>query len=102
MNVLQKHNVKPKKLKIILIAITAIFIVISIIGLALFSWFWIIIIPISFLLFAIFQAISDHLVEYHKICPKCNTKNNISSETCEKCRFTFQIYNKSEEKRFLP
>ena len=53
--------------------------------------------PISFLLYAAFQATSDHLVEYNKICPECAAKNDISSDKCHKCGFDFPLYRDESE-----
>ena len=82
MNNANHHHITPKRLKLILIGITVVFIIISIIGILTFSWFGIMVIPLSFLLYAAFQATSDHLVEFKKFCPECNTPNHISSDVC--------------------
>ncbi len=91
------HHITSKNLKIILIIITVIFAVISILGLFFFGWFVVVILPISFLLYAAFQATSDHLVEYHKICPKCDAKNVISIDICHKCGFIFPLYENKDK-----
>jgi len=96
MNELNHHHASPKKLKNILIIISIIFVGISIFGVYFFPWFWILVVPLSFLLYAAFQATSDHLVEYKKICPRCKTKNDITSDVCYKCGFEFPLYEKDD------
>ena len=81
-----KHNeYKRKSVLGIWILVIILISLISIIGSLLFSWFWIIFLPLSFLAVIIFQAMSEHFWTAKKRCPRCNAPVSIYSEFCRNC-----------------
>lgn len=80
-----KENPKSKKAIIIWILIIACVIIFSIIGTLVISWFWLIFLPLSFLLVVAFQALSEHFWSPTKTCPRCNAPLSIYSEYCRNC-----------------
>ncbi|MFX1411288.1 MAG: zinc-ribbon domain-containing protein [Promethearchaeota archaeon] len=80
------RNMRRKNLIIIwaliLITITILSFVLS---LVLESNIWWILLPISFLLIATFQAVSHFFWTAEKYCPRCNVSTSIYSEFCRNC-----------------
>ena len=79
------HNVKRKTLLSILVLVFILVLIISIIGMIYFTWFWILILPLSFLVVGLYQAMSEHFWTSKKTCPNCNAPISIYSEFCRNC-----------------
>jgi predicted RNA-binding Zn-ribbon protein involved in translation (DUF1610 family) len=67
------------------ILLTILLMIISLIGALFFVWFWIIFIPLSFLMVVGFQAMSEHFWTPKKVCSRCNAPVSIYSEYCRNC-----------------
>lgn len=79
------ENLKRKTAISIWILIIIIILIFSLIGAFFFVWFWIIFIPLSFLVIVAFQAMSEHFWTPKKVCPRCNAAVSIYSEFCRNC-----------------
>lgn len=79
------HDLKRKTAISIWILLIIIIVIISLIGSYFFVWFWIIFLPLSFLIVVAFQAISEHFWSPKKICPRCYAPVGIYSEYCRNC-----------------
>ena len=78
-------NLKRKTAISIWILIIILIMIFSLIGALFFVWFWIIFIPLSFLVVVAFQAMSEHFWTPKKICSRCNAPISIYSEFCRNC-----------------
>ncbi len=78
-------NLKRKTAISLWILIIILFMIFSLIGAFFFVWFWIIFIPLSFLVVVAFQAMSEHFWTPKKICSRCNAPVSIYSEYCKNC-----------------
>ncbi|MFX0072354.1 MAG: zinc ribbon domain-containing protein [Candidatus Hermodarchaeota archaeon] len=79
------HNLKRKTAISIWILIILCILIFSIIGSLYITWFWIIFLPLSFLLVVAFQAMSEHFWTPKKVCPRCNFPISVYSEYCRNC-----------------
>jgi predicted RNA-binding Zn-ribbon protein involved in translation (DUF1610 family) len=78
-------NLKRKTAISIWVLVIIIVLIFSLIGAFFFVWFWIIFIPLSFLVIVAFQAMSEHFWTPKRVCPRCNAPVSIYSEYCRNC-----------------
>ena len=78
-------NLKRKTAISIWILVIIVILIFSLIGALFFLWFWIIFIPLSFLVIVAFQAMSEHFWTPKKVCQRCNAPVSIYSEYCRNC-----------------
>ena len=79
------HNLKRKTAISVWSLIIIVLLLFSLIGSLFFIWFWIIFLPLSFLMVVAFQAMSEHFWTPRKVCPRCKAPVSIYSEYCRNC-----------------
>lgn len=79
------NNLKRKTAISIWILVIILILIFSLVGSFFFIWFWIIFLPLSFLVIVAFQAMSEHFWTPKKLCPRCNAPVSIYSEYCRNC-----------------
>ncbi|MFX1394418.1 MAG: zinc-ribbon domain-containing protein, partial [Promethearchaeota archaeon] len=67
-------------------------IIIAFVGSLIFNWSWIIIIPISLIIVAAFQAMSEQFWKPKKYCSRCNAPVSLYSKFCRNCGL--KLFNK--------
>ena len=85
MNMQPHEEVNRTKLIGIWTLISVIVVILLVVGSLYFQWIWILWLPASFSLIAIFQALSHHFMETVVYCPRCNTQNDIHNLKCQNC-----------------
>ncbi|TFG30029.1 MAG: hypothetical protein EU532_01750 [Promethearchaeota archaeon] len=78
-------NLKRKTAMSIWSLIIIVLFIFSLIGSLFFIWFWIIFLPLSFLIVIAFQAFSEQFWTPKKYCPRCRAPVSIYSEYCRNC-----------------
>lgn len=79
------HSLKRKTAISIWILVIIIILIFSLVGTFFFIWFWIIFLPLSFLVLVAFQAMSEQFWTPRKVCSRCNAPVSIYSEFCRNC-----------------
>ena len=96
------HNYKKKPILGVWLLFAIVIIIISFLSLFVFRWFWLIVLPISFLVAIAFQAMSEHFWTSEKYCPRCNARISIYSEYCRNCGLKLIVKCPSCEKYLHP
>ncbi len=61
--------------------------VLSLLGMFIFEWTWLIFLPVTFIIVVIFQGLSHQFWDPQKKCPQCNASISLYSDYCRNCGY---------------